>query len=174
MTDVDTIRLKLGEQLLTSFRQEYSDAVDTWRTLEGKAQISITIAGVFLAAVFAFARDLKDVSLIHQILLGGSVVSLVLAVVFGLLVFRIVVLVAPPLGTFTETGVFDIIRQVDAEVPAYLQRFVRDQCEQWKEALQSIVGVNNKKASAVWRAQVSLIVGICLTALFTITRVVGL
>ena len=70
MADADEIRHKLGEQLLTTFRQEHSDAVNTWRTLEGKAQISITIGGVFLAAVFAFARDLKDVSSLHKLLLG--------------------------------------------------------------------------------------------------------
>jgi hypothetical protein len=68
--------------------------------------------------------------------------------------------------------VFDIIRQADTDVPAYLQRFVRDESVQWKEALESIAEVNNRKASSVWRAQVCLIIAISLTALFTIARVI--
>jgi hypothetical protein len=86
MADANAIRLTLGEQLLASFQQEYDDAVETWRALEGKAQISITIGGVVLAAVFAFARDLKGISSLEKLLLGSSVVLLVVAVLLGLLV----------------------------------------------------------------------------------------
>jgi hypothetical protein len=50
MIDNDALR----QIALERARYEYEELTDNWKQLEGKAQAMSTIAGVFLAAVFAF------------------------------------------------------------------------------------------------------------------------
>ena len=173
MGEVAELHRKLHERLLADFQREYADQLDTWRALEGKAQVLITVSAIFLAAGFAFARDVHGLALGERLLLCVSIVLLVVAVCIGLFVFRIVRVVNPPLGTFTESGVIDLARKSDDEIDDYLQRFVVDQATQWREAINSLADVNDKKATAVWKAQVCLGIAIGTTALFTLVQILA-
>jgi hypothetical protein len=172
MSDTQELRNKLRERLLDDFRQEYADAVETWRALETKAQVSITVGGVFLAATFAFARDLDKLDSAQKLLLSSAIVLLVVTVLCGLAVFHVVEIQAPPLGTFAQVGVFDILKKPDGELQGYLERFSQDQATTWRSAIEGVAAANNRKADWVWRAQLSLVIAITATAAFTIYRLV--
>jgi hypothetical protein len=126
MKDATELREWLSEQLLEDFRREHSECVDTWRSLEGKAQVLVTVGGVFLAATFAFARDLQALGAAPRLLLAASLVLLVGVVFSALKVFRIVSLEKAPLGTFTRQGVHDISVRPDDEIRAYVGRFMEE------------------------------------------------
>lgn len=173
MKDAPELREWLSEQLLENFRREHSDCVDTWRQLEGKAQVLITVGGVFLAATFAFARDLQALGLIEKLLLVTSLLLLVGVVFFGLMVFRIVAVEKAPLGAFMREGVRDITRRQDSDIRAYVERFMEEQATQWNQAIQGLVAANETKADWVWRSQTCLVVAIIATAAFGVYRIVA-
>jgi hypothetical protein len=169
--DAAKTRAQLVEQLLSAFRAEYADALDTWRALETKAQVATTTGGVFMAAAFAFVRDLGHLPAPEQYLLLTALALLVASVIIGILVFKVVPVVAPPYGRFIEEATFDLLRQSDDQLLPYAERFVRDQAVQWREAIESIVSINDQKATLVLRLQIVLITAISLTAFFTIFRI---
>lgn len=51
-------RLELARTQLDAYRQEHGHLNATWGSLEKKGQGTAAVAGIFLAAVFAFIRDL--------------------------------------------------------------------------------------------------------------------
>ena len=58
MVEGESPRDKLLKYSLMSFQEEYKDINDSWKLMDSKAQSSGTIAGFFLAAAFALARQL--------------------------------------------------------------------------------------------------------------------
>jgi hypothetical protein len=172
MNSVLENRDKLRERLLDDFRRQYDESKETWRALETKAQVAMTVGGVFLAAVFAFARDIDKLGPGEKLLLCTAIAFLVVTVLCGLAVFRVIAVEGPPLGTFTREGVFDILKKADADLPGYVDRFSQDQATTWASAINSIDVANDRKATWVWRAQLSLVVAVPITAVFTVVRVV--
>ncbi|MBE3037199.1 MAG: hypothetical protein IMZ62_00050 [Chloroflexi bacterium] len=171
MTSAPDLRDRLCDSLLQDFRQEYADAVETWRSLEAKGQVLVTVGGVFLAAAFAFARDLRGLAFLEKTLLATALALLVAVVLLALSVFRVVPVKKPPLGSFSENGVFDLLGRPDADLSAYVQRFAKDRATEWRDVIQSISSVNERKAAWVRRSQFCLVVAVVDTVVFTLLRV---
>jgi uncharacterized membrane protein (UPF0136 family) len=171
MSDAAELRERLCDDLLRDFRQEYADATDTWRILEAKGQVFVTVGGVFLAAAFAFARDLNALGFGDKLLLATSLALLVAVVLLALIVFRVAPVKKPPLGLFTDQSVSDLLARSDQDLPAYVQRFAKDRATEWREAIQDIDSVNERKAAWVWRSQVCLVIAVVVTGLFTLLRI---
>lgn len=171
MSESDDLRKTLRDQLLGDLRTEYANVLETWKLLEGKAQTTMTVAGIFLAAVFAFARDLTNITPRQQVLIGTAVGLLVFAVCLGLMVLRIKTVRTPPLGTFTSSRVTDVLAKNDSELPQYFRAFLAEQVSEWTNAIVVARRTNDDKATWLWRSQLCLVVGIIATAGFTILRV---
>ena len=82
--DEDT---QILERALAACTDEYREEADVWTTLETKAQVVITVAGVFLAAAFSFSLT-AGISLNIRILLGITLLALLLALICALWVLK--------------------------------------------------------------------------------------
>ena len=79
--------IKIAETALATCTDEYREQADVWKTLETKAQVAITVAGVFLAAAFAYSRETGlDVHI--QVFLGVTLLTLLLALLCALWVLK--------------------------------------------------------------------------------------
>jgi hypothetical protein len=58
MSELPTSFSDLPRLALENYREEYRDLSETWRSLDTKAQGLGAIAGIFLAALFAWAREM--------------------------------------------------------------------------------------------------------------------
>lgn len=170
MPDRHSARDQLLAGALQSYRDEYKELSDTWRHVEGKAQGTITVAGIFLAAAFAFVRDLTGAGtgLVEKSILAVAVGMLTVTVILAVLSLRVRELVAPPLGENLDDLITDLSGVSDAEeIAERLPRFVGDQLSLWKTANEAVDRVNKDKASLVALAQRLLLLAIGLVAALT-------
>ncbi len=78
---------EIVERAFAACTDEYREQSDAWKTLEAKVQVAITVAGVFLAAVFSFSRDAgPDVSI--KVFLGTTLLALLFALFCTLWVLK--------------------------------------------------------------------------------------
>jgi len=83
--DEDT---KILERALEVCTDEYREASAVWTTLETKAQVAITVAGVFLAAAFSFSLS-AGIGLHIQVLLAVTLLALLCALISALWVLKV-------------------------------------------------------------------------------------
>ena len=170
MPDQQSARDQLLAGALQSYRDEYKELSDTWRHVEGKAQGTITVAGIFLAAAFAFVRDLTGAGtgLLEKSILAVAVGLLTATVILAVLSLRVREVVAPPLGENLDELITDLSSVRDAEeIAERLPRFVGDQLSMWRSANEEVDRLTKSKAGLVALAQKLLLVAIGLVALLT-------
>jgi hypothetical protein len=170
-----SLRIELLGRTLQSCVDEYKDKGITFSNLDTKAQNTTTIAGVFLAAVFAFLQGdnlTKFICLggIHAIrLLGVSIVLLLSSALFCLYTMRIRKLVAPLESKALDKMVQDLLRADPSEfTDTIAENFLRDQVSVWKEVLTDMSRKNLDKAKAVFIGQVLLITAIIIIAILSL------
>ncbi len=79
---------RIAGRALAVCTDKYREAADFWTTLETKAQVAITVAGVFLAAAFSFSLA-SGISLPIKFCLGITLVALLLALIAALRVLKV-------------------------------------------------------------------------------------
>ena len=79
--------VKIAERAMNSYMDEYKEASEIWKTLENKAQVTIAVAGVFLAAVFSFSRD-AGVDCRVKLLLSLTLIAILVALLCALWVLK--------------------------------------------------------------------------------------
>lgn len=173
MTDWNEVRQSLRDNLLESFSDEYSNASETWKALEAKAQSTVTIGGIFLAAAFAYSRELTAITCCGRVLLIMAIVLLLGSVAFCVAALRIQKIVDPPQGTFAAGAVLQLTdpsKHLDEET---LQNFTRDRVTRWKESLESLIARNDEKASLIWTGQIFLGSALLPIGVFTVMRLLS-
>jgi hypothetical protein len=86
--------IKILEAGLTAYSDEYKEQADIWKILESKAQVSITVAGVFLAATFAFVQQAGLVCS-AKVFVVVTLLALLVALITALRVLQISELLMP-------------------------------------------------------------------------------
>ena len=169
-TSTDLLRLALE-----AHREEYRDLSDTWRNLDGKAQGSGAIAGIFLAAVFAWARQAPaGTGTLERVLLCASIVLLVASVVAAVLALQVRTVSAPPLGDETGDMIRDLLRPENAhELPDRVPLLFQDQIRAWRDTNRDMAEKNQDKAGRVWGSQVALLAAAVVVAALTVMAVLG-
>jgi hypothetical protein len=156
-------------EVLSAYQSDYKDAVEHWRSLETKAQASITMAGIFLAAGFALVRELDPTTTwwVRGLLLIGAL-ALMVAVVFAVLALKVRVVPAPPSAETLNRIVNDFFR---APGPTNLEQETRNQLHDrirtWQGCVRDRVQLNRSKAQNVLRAQLALLTTVTVVALLT-------
>ncbi|MBE3065372.1 MAG: hypothetical protein IMZ69_10200, partial [Spirochaetes bacterium] len=153
---------------------EYRDLSDTWRNLDTKAQGLGAIAGIFLAAVFAWTRDLPSnfgrwerLQIVANILF---LLSAIIATVLALLVRRVT---APPFGDETAEMVTEILaKQKPEELQQRLDGFFGDQMKAWKDTNKELLQHSQSKALRLVVGQVTLVVAAVLVAALAMVAIV--
>jgi len=153
---------------LDSYRDEYRDLSETWRNLDTKAQGLGAIAGIVIAAVFAWVRDLpasfnsyeRIVVLVTLMLLVGAVIAAVLAL-------QVRKVAAPPLGDMTAEMVHDLMEKGEAtEHEQRLANFSNDQAETWRQTNNDMRQHCERKANWLSVGQIALLLAAaCITGL---------
>ena len=99
----DEAKTALGEQVFKAYQFQYKDYSGWWNDLDRKAQGTITITGIILAASFAFVRQLDaTTTLLEQVLLVGVVSTLLFALALSVLALTIYEVALPPGGEDTD------------------------------------------------------------------------
>jgi hypothetical protein len=167
------LREELRALWLSALTEQYKEASETWKALETKAQGAITVAGIFLAAVFAFVREAGSIDLLPRVLLGVTALLLVASVAIALLSLEIRPVVPPPLGDFVDPGVTDLVKLPnDKLTEEVLATFMVERATKWKEANKSVATENATKARQVWWSQILLGSATVPVAVITITALI--
>lgn len=156
---------------LRTYQEEFRDLLDAWGKLDGKAQGTVTIAGVFLAAVFAAARgDAIPTSHGDRALLGLSILLLVAAVICAGLALRVQAAASGPSGQEIERAAADLDAATSeaSDVDAMRIRFLRTQIKCWRESTILFRALNIRKSWYVRGAQLLLFGGIAGALIVTL------
>ncbi len=173
MNSPEEVRATLRQTLLLSFESEFEHTLETWKTVEAKAQANVTISGIFLAAAFAYAREARLIPRSHLVLLLAGIVCLTASVVSSLFALRIVRVPAPPLGESLQVYILDLLLLPDSELgEERLAAFVNERAAAWREAIDAAGKATEKKATHVWHSQLLLGIGMVLTGLMTILHII--
>jgi hypothetical protein len=145
---------KILDDTLKTFQDEYKDRLDTWRMIDGKAQMVLTTSGAFLGGVFALVQRVPatfDGG--HRALVLLSVASLAGAVVLSLLALRPRMVFDPPTGKSALAE----LTALEAQGPITVEQVMnskRDTASVWLQCVQSMADANQVKATLVRRGQV--------------------
>jgi predicted PurR-regulated permease PerM len=161
--------------VLETYRDEYRDLSESWRHLDTKAQGLGAIAGIFLAAVFTWTHELPaSFGRSERILVVGSILLLVLAIVAAVAAIGVRRVAAPPLGDEIGEMVSDILRKQKAEeLPERLAAFWNDQITAWKDTNRDMRQHTESKAFRITLGQVTLMLAAGLVAVLWILPILS-
>jgi hypothetical protein len=141
----------LLQQAIDSCRQEYQELSSQWANLDSKAQGVNTVVGVFLAAIFAFIRELTAIAAdLEKLLLSATSVLLILSSIFALLVLRLRAVVGAPCGAPLVGMIGDLVSAPDGTSPERLRNFAKEHARLWQIANES---TSEAIANKAWRLQ---------------------
>jgi ABC-type multidrug transport system fused ATPase/permease subunit len=164
-------RESLLKTVLELYREEYKVIGENLHNLEGKAQGSVAIAGIFIAGAFAYLQ--KNITLLHyqKIILCIGIIFLLICVGFSILALRIRKLPAAPMGQYLDKLVSDLLRGNDPELLQRLPLIVNDQITSWREVRIGLVAANHRKGRYVWNGQIFLVMAIAFVGILTLFRI---
>lgn len=164
----------LREKALLASYDEYKELTGTWRNLDVKAQGNITVAGIFVAAAFAYLTKFSAPGLGEKVFLLFTVVFLIICVVLSLVVLQVREVPPHYLGGFMRRMVGDLEGATEAELQAYLPTFYNLHADLWNSTSDKLIKANKDKGAFLWLAQVSLIVAICTAAMLVVLKIFSL
>ena len=161
--------MELLEHANTSYEKQYDDLLDAWKGLEGKAQNVTTVSGIFLAASFAWARDIPhSFGIWQRDILTFLLALLVISVVLALIGLRIRSVPRAPHSGGIQNMVKDMLELTHAAGRDILKKnFSYDQMRLWKETVDGLETANERKASYILTAQLTLVTAAVVSALLT-------
>lgn len=164
----------LLSQMITASLADYREYFEVWRVVEAKAQSTVGICGIFLAAIFAFSNDLanKNKELLSlQVLLTFALGFLILAIIFALFALRLRYIPPSPTGASLEL-IDDLLRVTDeAELDARTRAHSQDQHALWTAATNEFEASLRNKSQALLYSQTFLTLGIVTVCVLTLMRV---
>jgi hypothetical protein len=160
---------------LEAYREEYRDLSETWRNLDTKAQGLAAIAGVFLAALFAWARDIPATfGQFERYLIVASLAFLVAAVIAAVLALEVRKVTAPPLGEETAEMVRDIVnKHKPDEAPERIAAFYNDQITAWRDTNRNMADESGSKATRLICGQAALLIAAVAVAILAILSILS-
>lgn len=164
------MRRTLRQTVLDSYREEYKELSDVWKSLETKAQGTVTIAGIFIAAAFTFAKDLASTRLDYpgKLFLAGAIIFLIPTIILSVLVLRRRTIKWIPAGTDVEQWADDIENVPNEELPDRARRFIDEHSGVWKETVASTKKATAEKEALLYAAQILLLFAIGAATVVTL------
>jgi hypothetical protein len=159
--------------IATAFREESAQLDAQWRAIEGKAQGTIGIAGIFTGFVLGGAKDYAAIVPRWGAWLGiVALALLVLAIVACALALHVKTSKAPPTADYLERLATDFAR-----LSSYDQRIARAPIQQdflrpWRESVRDAKVKVASKANWVIIAQYSLLGAILVAAALAVLVIV--
>ena len=172
LDDVMEAKSALRKTILDAYQNEYKDLSDTWRSLDTKAQGGITVAGIFLAAVFAYIEKVTLTSF-DRVFLVFAIALLVFTVFLAVKSLMIREVPSPPLGLCYDhygTGLLSV--KDDLEFVERNDLFFYDVLMEWRRYVQRALVDYRHKASYLYPAQMLLLFAAGIVAVLTIGKAV--
>lgn len=156
----DSSRAKdhLASQVLDSYRFEFNDYAQWWRSLDQKAQGTVAIAGVILTAATGFiaATDIPH-SRTESAMLGVLVLLLLVSLTLAILSLLVRETGAAPCGEDVDAVAREILDCPESQLADRVNGLVYDQAEAWREANKSQFDCCHSKSTFLRWAQVTIL-----------------
>jgi hypothetical protein len=173
MPEVAEVKDNLKKALLESYLTEYKELMETWRSLETKAQSSLTVNGFFIAAAFAFVGRLEaETTLPEKLFLGGMIILLCLSVWRAMAALKTGEIPSPPIGGGLCKFATDLINvSDDSEFRERLPRFTGDQVRKWNRTIEAANKMIESKIHILRNSQHCLMIAVAFAAILAILRI---
>jgi hypothetical protein len=169
------LRLPLIREALLAYRSDFDEYSKVRNTLEIKAQSIIAVAGIFIAAVFPFIRDISKYQLsplnllIVKSLLVIAICQLGISIILAIMVLKVTKLVGPLSGDFVFKRASALLAieddtVLDERTPALLREYIAA----WQAINEVIYRSNNKKSKWLWLGQLFMVISIGVVATISI------
>jgi len=172
----DQTSLEMYKRVLETCEAEYDGLTRIFQILDSKAQATAATAGVFLAAAFAFVRDLRGKTAppaVYTSIFVASLSLLLVAVFFALLATWIQHLMSRPTVEFVRKLIIDLVTKEGSEaIGSRATGFFGDETREWIPALQRMRIVVRRKGRFVAYSQLSLLLSLVCVSALTITYVI--
>jgi len=174
MADVPDIRTQLLQSALDSYRSESAEQAANWRDLDQKAQVTASMAGVFITGIIALTRfgNSNPAVIRSKYFLFAAIICFLFA--FILCLGAMLVRHSPkgPIGYNLDRMTRDILNGSESyELPERLPRFLNDQLKIWLKVNGYVDWLLKRKAHFVFSAQIlSLLafVALSITGIMTL------
>jgi len=168
--ELESITDNLKEEVLSSYASIYKEILEDWESHEKKAQVILSVSGIFLAAIFAFIRNLDSGA--ANLEKGGLVLIIVF---FGFTVMNclsVLRTIKVPASPHYATNEFanDLLALTEDEILERKEFFRNDKIDLWKETTDEILLRVEEKADSVQTAQILLVISIILSGIFIILK----
>jgi hypothetical protein len=154
-----------------SYQEEFKELTANWTTLEGKAQNIVTIAGIFVAGVFAYIRETKvENQNFEKVFLIFSIFCLIGSIVWAMRALKVRKVAKSPFGKNTDNLAEGITKISNEEgFLRFKQGLFGDLKDSWCKTRESVITANENKAENVRIANkflVSAIISVALVSIF--------
>lgn len=169
MAEPVEVRKELIQFAYDRSEHEHGELSETWKHLDSKAQSTATLAGVFIAAAFAFVRNTAlNLDQTEKLLLCGSVVFLVASICTAVCAMKIRPVSMPLSGFNAEKTVDDILAQEETELPLRLQILLKETVHQWSTVNKELNNIVKAKGQCIEWSQTFLFVAAITVAVMTL------
>jgi hypothetical protein len=164
----------ISEATVNAYKYEYDKILANWTGIETKAQTTITIAGIFIAALVAFLHDAASQIDRQRGFLFVAAIFLLGAVMAASFVLLLKEVPRPPQGNKLFPDVLDNIEAVanpnNSDASSLLSRFYRYQIIVIDEVIKELKKVLDKKRGQLRIAQGFLLLGIVISGLYLLAK----
>lgn len=152
---------------------EYGELSDSWKQLDSKAQATATIAGIFIAASFAFIRNSAlQLTGLEKTLLLLVLASLIVSILLAVTAMLVRTVPVPPTPENIAEMVTDLLETLPEEHEERLGGLIADTINAWLPINRELRKELLVKAAKLESAQRALIGAACLMTALTVTTVV--
>lgn len=171
----DFARSDLSKIVLHAYENEYADKTSLWEQIERKAQGTIAIAAIMLAACLAFAPQ-SDASAgsLQLILFAGALATLLFSIWLGVKSLRVETSDVPPRADDVRQLADEALRFPEkSKLPALVNGLRYDLLDIWSACNQALGEKHDQKAALVGRSQSAILASALLMAIATGLQVWG-
>lgn len=158
-------------------KSEYADLADTFKSLDSKAQGTVTLAGILVAAPFAFLKEVPAMSCALQWLVSGTLLASLGTIGCVLLALRVAEVAMPLKGSEAARLAADASRddlpedEAEAVRDDLMSAFYNDVQRTWSQAVDDLRANTLRKAEWVRRAQLLAATSAALAAVAVFVRI---
>lgn len=151
-------------------KDEHDRLLDAWKQVDSKAQGTAAIAGLFLAAAFAFVRNTGlAITSQEKVLLGVSLFSLVCSIGTSIWVLLLREASSPLNATQVTTMVMDALRMPKEEATERYDALLFDTLDAWQAVTDSLRSQLDSKTRCLGWAQNALLVSTIAVLILTLS-----
>lgn len=172
MSDVSEIKNEIMQFAYDCSAREHEELSDTWKLLDTKAQATAAIAGVFVAAAFAFVRNTSlNVGPTEKWLLSLALLFLTASILCAVLAMVVRPISMPLSGADAAKSVGDVLRQSESELPERQTNLIADAVTQWAGVNDEIRNALVSKGKRVEQSQAALVAATLIVTSLTIVAI---